>query len=216
MESYSSANLAFVFLVSKILSQWVPYGDTLAIFNEWFYMDEPMDNFITQEERKWSLDYAEYEWQWYLSWDRSIKEIWERAKIWKMIADENQEVNSNYWYQWQREWQLDYVIEELQRDPFTRRASFTIYDAKEYKWFWKDTPCTYAVNFYQKDGLLNMNVMMRSNDIWFWFCNDQYCFSRLLELVAQRTWLWIWRYFHFVNNLHIYNRHIPIARSFIF
>ena len=32
-----------------------------------------------------------------------------------------------------------------------------------------------------------MCVVMRSNDLWFGFCNDQYCFSKLQELVADTT-----------------------------
>jgi thymidylate synthase len=47
--------------------------------------------------------------------------------------------------------------------------------------------------------------MMRSNDIWYGFCNDQYCFSMLQKLVADELSIEIGTYFHFANNLHIYN-----------
>ena len=50
----------------------------------------------------------------------------------------------------------------------------------------KDTPCTYAVQFTVLNNKLNMSVVMRSNDLWYGFCNDQYCFSKLQQLVAER------------------------------
>jgi thymidylate synthase len=46
---------------------------------------------------------------------------------------------------------------------------------------------------------------MRSNDLWYGFCNDQYCFSRLQLLVADELGLLVGKYFHFAHNLHLYN-----------
>jgi thymidylate synthase len=48
---------------------------------------------------------------------------------------------------------------------------------------------------------------MRSNDLWFGFCNDQYCFSKLQELIALKLNLEIGWYYHFANNLHLYDKH---------
>ena len=69
----------------------------------------------------------------------------------------------------------------------------------------KDTPCTYAVQFTVLNNKLNMSVVMRSNDLWYGFCNDQYCFSKLQQLVAERTGYEIGTYYHFAHNLHLYN-----------
>jgi thymidylate synthase len=73
---------------------------------------------------------------------------------------------------------------------------------KSYKY---DTPCTYAVQFTIVDNKLNMCVTMRSNDLWYGFCNDQYCFSRLQLLVADELEIRLGTYFHFAHNLHLYN-----------
>ena len=55
---------------------------------------------------------------------------------------------------------------------------------------------------------LNMAVLMRSNDLWYGFCNDQYCFSMLQKLVSQRINVPIGTYYHFAHNLHLYNNKI--------
>jgi len=124
------------------------------------------------------------------------------------MSDDNGDVNSNYGWQWNRSEQLKKIINILKDDIYSRRASISIYDAKEIDTYSKDTPCTYAVNFYYNNDSLNMSVMMRSNDLWFGFCNDQYCFSELQSIVAKELNLKVGEYFHFVNNLHLYNRNI--------
>ena len=68
-----------------------------------------------------------------------------------------------------------------------------------------DTPCTYAIQFTIVDNKLNMCVTMRSNDLWYGFCNDQYCFSMLQQLVARELSVPVGTYFHFAHNLHLYN-----------
>ena len=67
------------------------------------------------------------------------------------------------------------------------------------------TPCTYAVTFNVIKDKLNMSVLMRSNDLWYGFCNDQYCFSNLHNLVATQLKLPLGTYYHFAHNLHLYN-----------
>ena len=121
------------------------------------------------------------------------------------MADTDGNVNSNYGWQWQRDDQLKHVIRLLSDNPETRQAAISIYDAKEWDKYTYDTPCTYAVQFTVVDNKLNMSVVMRSNDIWYGFCNDQYCFSNLQMLVAYETGYELGTYYHFAHNLHLYN-----------
>ena len=159
--------------------------------------------------RNWKEDYAEAEWQWYLSGRRNISKLGEIygkvPKIWRHMSDDNGNVNSNYGYQWLRGRQLDYVVRTLKENPDSRQAAISIYDAKEHNDYEFDTPCTYAVQFTIIDNKLNMCVVMRSNDIWYGFCNDQYCFSNLQAMVAHEIGCEIGTYYHFVHNLHLYN-----------
>ena len=60
-----------------------------------------------------------------------------------------------------------------------------------------------------------MSVVMRSNDLWYGFCNDQYCFSRLQSLVAREVGVEMGEYYHFAHNLHIYNNKLPNAVNWI-
>lgn len=186
---------------------------TKQIFNTLIEIKNPKDNLINTEYRKWNKDYAEYEWQWYLSGNPNAEAISERASIWKTMMDEQGNVNSNYGYQWFRNGQLFRIIDMLKENPTTRKASISLYDGKEINLYHKDTICTYAINFYITNDKLNMQVMMRSNDLVYGFCNDQYCFSKLQMLVAKELQLEIGIYTHFVCNMHIYQRHFNLKKK---
>ena len=58
-------------------------------------------------------------------------------------------------------------------------------------------------DFDIKNGKLDMTVIMRSNDLIYGFANDQYCFSRLQQMVADHLQLPVGTYTHFAHDLHI-------------
>ena len=206
---FNNADSAFDYYKSQILNKGIDFDNTKALFNVGFTIENPMDNHIDCEQRNWKHDYAEAEWQWYLTGDPHIQRLGKIygkiPEIWKRMANEWGSVNSNYGWQWERNGQLDKVIKLLNDNPKTRQAAISIYDAKEIKSYKYDTPCTYAVQFTIVRGKLDMCVTMRSNDLWYGFCNDQYCFSKLQKLVADEVGWPVGTYFHFAHNLHLYN-----------
>ena len=208
---FKNAREAFVYFYNEINLNGVNFGNTKALFNVGFTLENPSQKNINvlNPDRKFNLEYAEAEWQWYLSGDPSINKLGEIygsiPPIWETIADSDRKVRSNYGWQWEREHQLDKVIQMLKVYPDTRQAVLSIYDGKEISTYAKDTPCTYAVQFTVLHNKLEMSVLMRSNDLWYGFCNDQYCFASLQELVAERLSIEIGSYYHFAHNLHLYN-----------
>ena len=207
--TFRNANEAYEYIHNKILQEGIEFGDTKALFNVGFYITDPKDRKIYNREREWKEDYAEAEWQWYLSGDPNIKalgDIYGKVpEIWKRMADVNGKVNSNYGYQWERNQQIDYVIGLLRTNKDTRQAAISIYDAKEWECYTHDTPCTYAIQFTIVNNRLDMCVTMRSNDLWYGFCNDQYQFSKLQEMVSKRLNIETGVYYHFAHNMQLYN-----------
>jgi len=206
---FYNANHAYNYLLDYIIQHGEAFDNTRAIFNCGFYMDNPSENHIQNIERGWKHEYAEAEWQWYLSGDRSIEKLGEIygkvPPIWCRMADPDGNVNSNYGWQWQRNNQIDYVVAKLKDNPSTRHAAISIYDGKEWEKYRHDTPCTYAVQFTILNNKLNMSVYMRSNDLWYGFCNDQYQFSSLQQLIAERLSIDLGWYYHHAHNMHLYN-----------
>ena len=71
--TFRNANEAFNYFHDRIIREGEDFADTKALFNVGFYIENPMDNHIKNTERNWKLDYAEAEWKWYMSGDKSTK-----------------------------------------------------------------------------------------------------------------------------------------------
>ena len=211
--TFKTPSEAFDFYYGTIPYDGIDFAGTKAMFNQGFLIEKPWLRIIDNEKRNWKFEYAQAEWEWYLTSDRKVSRLGEIygkvPSIWERMADQYGNVNSNYGYQWEREYQLDKIVAQLKDNPETRQAAISIYDGKEIKNYKKDTPCTYAVQFTVVNNILNMCVVMRSNDLWFGFCNDQFCFSKLQELVSERTGYKMGTYYHFAHNLHLYYDQLP-------
>ena len=208
---FKNAREAFIYFYNEINTNGVAFGDTKALFNVGFTLEMPSQKNINvlNPNRNFNLEYAEAEWQWYLSGDCSIDKLGDIngsiPPIWERMADSDRKVRSNYGWQWERNHQLDKVVAMLKSNKDTRQAVISIYDGKEISTYAKDTPCTYAVQFTILNNKLNMAVLMRSNDLWYGFCNDQYQFSMLQIMVADRLNIEVGEYYHYAHNLHLYN-----------
>lgn len=214
---FRNATEAFEALYQVIMSQGIDTNvGTKAFYNVGFYLRHPEEHIITTEWRKFSQKYAEREFAWYMSGNRSVEEIKKYAPIWDKMHGGDNIVNSNYGWQWSRNNQLDKCIEQLKANKNTRQAWFTIFDGKEKDDYKFDTPCTLSVGFDIKPGInqLDMCVMMRSNDLVYGFCNDQYCWTKLQEIVASQLALPIGTYYHFAHDMHIYERHFNMPEKF--
>ena len=118
---FRNANEAYEYIHDRILQDGVKFGDTKALFNVGCYITDPKDRKIINKERKWNEEYAEAEWQWYLSGDPKVSTLGDIygkiPEIWKRMANGEGKVNSNYGYQWERNDQIGEVINILMIRP---------------------------------------------------------------------------------------------------
>ncbi len=73
--------------------------------------------------------------------------------------------------------QLPYVLDILEKDPYTRQAVMTIW--RESPKPSKDIPCTVSVQWIVRDGVLFCIDTMRSSDTWMGWPYDVFNFSML-------------------------------------
>ena len=215
--AYNSATDAFEDLYDFIIDAGINTNiGTKAVYNVGFYIKNPQQRFIKTEWRKFNERYAQREWEWYLSGNRSVEEIKKYAPTWDKMHGGDNIVNSNYGWQWMRNDQLEKVIKQLKENKDTRQAWISIYDGKEKDDYTFDTPCTLAIGFDIKPMIetLDMCVTMRSNDLVYGFCNDQYCFSKLQELVAKELDIPVGTYYHFAHDMHIYKKHFNMKEKY--
>jgi thymidylate synthase len=205
---YNTPTEAFEKVYQYISENGEEYAGTKAVFNLSFTVSYPEEMVITTPERKFKKDYADFEWEWYLKGNRDASEISERAKIWKnMMVPGTTNVVSNYGYFWNYNDQLYKMIEELKRNNETRRAVLVHYGIFEIDMYKYDTPCNLVLNFYIRNGGLHLTVFARSIDLVYGWCNDQYTFSKLMELVSSRVKIPVGSMHWFITNCHLYPKH---------
>lgn len=156
---------------------------------------------------------------WYLKQDRNVDFINTFSSFWKNIADEDDNVNSNYGYLLFGK-QIQWALDSLKKDINTRQGiSFVSNPQVQYPGN-KDFVCTMYLNFWIRHNKLNMKVQMRSNDIFYGLTFDAPFFA----FVQQQMYLWLREtypdlslgtYYHCADNIHFYERHFELAQEII-
>lgn len=102
---------------------------------------------------------------------------------------------------------LSEIVELLKRDPDSRQAVLTIFNAATDLGRGKrDIPCTLTIQFLIRRGKLNMRVSMRSNDVFLGLPYDLVQFGALQAAIAKALDIEMGWYCHVVGSLHMYLR----------
>ena len=108
-----------------------------------------------------------------------------------------------YTYHQRFAYQLPWVIEELRRNPFSRRAIMNIRDFEVDSS--NDHPaCLQSIHFVIRDNKLNMTVMMRSNDAVQATFMNAVGFISLQKKVAAELEVPVGSYTHIAYSFHAY------------
>jgi len=226
----STLNASFQECVKELLEYGVetqPRGEKVKeIINYSIVVENPRNRVITFADRKTSMKYLLGEFIWYLSGSPNVQDINMYSKFWEAIAKEDGTVNSNYgtrifghsklypFNQWNK------VKELLQKDKDSRQAIIRINHADDYTYQNHDVPCTLTLQFFIRKNQLHLIVNMRSNDIWRGYCNDQFQFTMLQELLMLELRefypeLELGKYYHNAASMHIYELHFEAAKKVI-
>lgn len=142
-------------------------------------------------------------------------------------SDDGRTIYGAYGWRWRSFFgydQLKAIIQELTRNPNSRRAVLSMWNPSLDAYHkqandgefgpsdlgvamngGKDVPCNTAAYFDCRGGRLNMTVVNRSNDaIWGCYGANAVHFSFLLEYMAAHIGVPVGVYRQFSNNLHIY------------
>lgn len=108
--------------------------------------------------------------------------------------------------------QAYHVVEKLTADPDSRQAVIHLWDSHLDNIRGKrDYPCTLNIAFSIRDNMLEMDVTMRSNDVWLGLPYDLFQFSQLQLTIARVLGVEPGRYRHHAYSLHIYEHNVADA-----
>ena len=99
--------------------------------------------------------------------------------------------------------QIPFILEELKRNPYSRRA---VIDIRDWKYDSQtDSPaCLQHIQFFIRDGELDMCVLFRSNDAVKATFMNAFALICLQEKIARELGVDVGNYTHRVNSFHAY------------
>ena len=120
--------------------------------------------------------------------------------------------NWEYTYHERMAEQIPFILRELRRDPYSRRAVIDVRRTSDI--FLDDPPCLQHIQFMIRDGKLNMTVLFRSNDACKATFMNAYALTCLQEKVAEELGVGIGSYTHIANSFHAYERDWELLESY--
>ena len=192
--------------------------DTISYFGAFYKVDLSKGfPLLTTKKIEWKS--LLHEVLWYLSGENHIRNLRKHTKIWDAWADENGNLETAYGYYWRKfpsaqkdengNWivkevdQIQYVIDEIKRKPFSRRLVVTAWEPGN-AINSKLPPCHYSFAFNVSDGKLNCHLTQRSGDIALGIPFNLAAYSLLTQIIARETELEPGFFAHTIIDAHIY------------
>ncbi len=216
---------AYLDLVQRILDDGAEKSDrtgtgTLSVFGHQMRFDLS-EGFPLVTTKKVHLRSIIGELIWFISGDTNVRYLHDnRISIWDEWADENGDLGPVYGHQW-RSWptpdgqhidQLARVIENLRRDPDSRRHLVSAWNVAELDQM-ALAPCHAFFQFYVADGKLSCQLYQRSGDVFLGVPFNIASYALLTHMVAQVTGLEVGDFVHTLGDAHLYLNHLDQARE---
>ncbi|MCL1792256.1 MAG: thymidylate synthase [Oscillospiraceae bacterium] len=110
--------------------------------------------------------------------------------------------------------QLPFVISELRRNPYSRRAIMNIRDF-EIDSANSDPACMQSIQYFIRDKKLHCKILFRSNDLAEAFFYNAFALARLQEKVAHELGVEVGSYTHRSNSMHCYEKDFDLIAGYI-
>jgi thymidylate synthase len=199
-----------------------------------FTLENPRNRLIESPARKVNYGFAVGELCWYLRGDYDLETMLYYNKRMVQFSDDGERINSAYGHRlFKNRWhydspkddrsQWDNIVDELKRDPDSRRAVMHINEPRDLWWAVdrgsKDVPCTMSLQLLIRDRKLHMHVLMRSNDVVWGLPYDVFSFTCLQESFLYKLQAAgvpvddLGTYNHTAGSLHVYDTHFTMAEE---
>lgn len=109
--------------------------------------------------------------------------------------------------------QIQFVIDELRRQPDSRRAVMSIRD-NGVDPFGTDPACLQHVQYFIRDGMLHCKVLLRSNDAPKASFMNAFAFVFLQKKIAGELGVNVGSYTHRANSYHAYERDFALLEQY--
>ena len=121
--------------------------------------------------------------------------------------------NWTYTYHQRYANQIDFVINELKRNPSSRRAIMDIRDKKD---MGSDDPaCLQSVQYFIRNNKLHCKVLFRSNDACKATFMNAFALIMLQKRIADKLGVEVGTYTHRANSFHCYEKDYDLLKGYV-
>ena len=216
---------AYLDLLRRVLEHGARKEDrtgtgTLSVFGYQMRFDLA-ERFPLLTTKKVHLKSIVHELLWFIQGSTNVRYLQENGvSIWDEWAAPDGELGPVYGYQW-RSWptpdgrhidQLSQVIEQIRRDPSSRRLIVSAWNVADIPRM-ALAPCHAFFQFYVAEGRLSCQMYQRSADVFLGVPFNMASYALLTLMVAQVTGLKPGDFVHTLGDAHLYLNHLEQARE---
>ena len=179
------------------------------------------EHFPLLTTKKLHLKSIVHELLWFLRGETNVRSLnQEGVTIWDEWADEKGNLGRVYGAQW-TDWrgadgarvnQIDRVIEQIRRNPDSRRLIVSAWNPAEIEEM-ALPPCHVLFQFYVRERELSCQLYQRSADLFLGVPFNIASYALLTMMVAQVCDLEAAEFVHTFGDLHLYQNHLAQARE---
>lgn len=122
--------------------------------------------------------------------------------------------NWAYTYHSRMEKQLPFIVDELRRNPFSRRAVIDIRDWQKDAQS-EDPACLQHIQYFVRDNKLHCKVLFRSNDACKATFMNAFALIMLQKRIADELGIEVGTYAHRANSFHCYEKDFPLLDGYV-
>jgi thymidylate synthase len=212
-------------LVRRVLEEGEPRPDrtgtgTRSLFGHQMRFDLG-DGFPLLTNRKIHTRSVIHELLWFIKGETNVKYLRDNnVSIWDEWADSEGNLGPVYGKQWRR-WegpdgrvidQLKGVIEQIQRDPHSRRHIVSAWNVADIPQM-ALAPCHVMFQFYvSQSGKLSCQLYQRSADLFLGVPFNIASYALLTQMIAQVCELQPGDFIHTIGDAHLYENHLDQAK----
>lgn len=111
------------------------------------------------------------------------------------------------------EW-IPFIVDELQRNPYSRRAAISIRDNLKDSTC-DDPACLQHIQYFIREGKLHSKVLFRSNDACKATFMNAFALIMLQKRIADKLGVEMGTYSHRANSFHCYEKDYPMLTAYV-
>lgn len=110
-------------------------------------------------------------------------------------------------------WQIPFVVQELKRNPHSRRAAIDVRSPRDM--ISDDPACLQHLQFFVRDGKLHLKVLFRSNDACKATFMNAFALVMLQKRIADELGVGMGTYTHRANSFHCYEKDYGLLDGYV-